>query len=132
MKLPRAKPLTMPSSHRMIRMTAIVSSIVRLLGAGFGALRRSLSNRCATSPAIAATSSLPIVLVMLAAFSFTAEVALAPEAQGTASSSASTSEQSTTSSVLEFLGGGALALGAHESGDLLFGAIFALKGGRMH
>ena len=66
---------------------------------------------------------------MLAAFSFTAEVALAQEPQGTASSSVSTSEQSTTSSVLEFLGGGALALGAHESGHLLFDAIFDANAG---
>jgi hypothetical protein len=36
----------------------------------------------------------------------------------------STSEKSTTASVLEFLGGGAVGLAAHESGHLLFDAIF--------
>ncbi len=35
-----------------------------------------------------------------------------------------TPEKSTTSSVLEFLGGGAVGLAAHESGHLLFDAIF--------
>jgi len=112
----------------MIRMTAIVSSIVRLLGAASGAVARSLSNRCATSPAVA-VKPVPIGLIAIAVFSFTAEVASAQDPQGTASSSASTSEQSTTSSVLEFLGGGALALGAHESGHLLFDAIFDANAG---
>jgi hypothetical protein len=108
----------------MIRMTAIVSSIVRLLGAASGAVRRSLSNRCATSPAVAGLRPLSIVLLAVAGIFLTAEVARAQDPPVRASSSPSTSEQSTTSSVLEFLGGGALALGAHEGGHLLFDAIF--------
>src|SRR4051812_46183507 len=119
----------MPSSHRMIRMTAIVSSIVRLLGAGTGAIRRSLSNCCATSPAVVGMRRLPIVLLVVAAVSVTAEVAFAQEPPPGTSSIPSTSEQSTTSSILEFLGGGALALGAHESGHLLFDAIFDARPG---
>src|SRR3954470_1231288 len=111
----------MPSSHRMMRMTAIVSSIVRLLGAGLGAVRRALSNGCATSPSITRN-------VFVAVFQALAAILLSAGAAGAQSSgsetpTASTSEHPVTST-LKFLGGGAIGLAAHESGHLLFDGIF--------
>jgi len=113
----------------MIRMTAIVSSIVRLLSARSGALAALFSNRCATSPSVVAIRRFPVVLLAVAAVLSTAEVAGAQGSQGGAATVPSTSEQSTTSSVLTFLGGGALALAAHESGHLLFDGIFDAHAG---
>jgi hypothetical protein len=108
----------------MIKMTAIVSSIVRLLGAGRGAVARSLSNWCATSPAVRPIGRFPLVLLSVVALGATAEVSAAQDPAAPAAPSPSTSEQSTTSTVLTFLGGGAIGLAAHESGHLLFDAIF--------
>jgi len=70
-----------------------------------------------------------VVVLAVAALSLTAEVAFAQEPPAGISSVPSTSEQSTTSSILEFLGGGALALAAHEGGHLLFDAIFDARPG---
>jgi hypothetical protein len=50
--------------------------------------------------------------------------AYAQDAQPAAAPTSSTSGQTTTSDVVKFLGGAAAALGAHESGHLLFDAIF--------
>src|SRR6476646_9748919 len=111
----------MPSSHRMIRMTAIVSSIVpRLLRACRSALAAVLSNGYATSPSVR-KRSLVVVLLAVAGLVSTAELA---RAQADVQQPASTPEKTTTSDVFKFLGGGAVGLAAHESGHLLFDAIF--------
>jgi hypothetical protein len=108
----------------MIRMTAIVSSIVRLLGAGVGAVAVPLSNRCATSPSVTRLTRFAVVLLAVLAVLLTAELGFAQGGGTPAASPASTSGQSTTSAIATFLAGGALGLGAHESGHLLFDAIF--------
>jgi hypothetical protein len=105
-------------------MTAIVSSIVRLLGAADGAVRRSFSNWCATSPSIHRLRRLPVVLLAVGASALAAGTASGQEPPRIAASIPSTSGQSTTSAVAQFLAGGALALAAHESGHLLFDGIF--------
>jgi hypothetical protein len=94
-------------------MTAIVSSIVPP--------GRQLSNVCATSPSVRANAAFRVVLLSLAAFLLTVELG---HAQDTDQHPATTSKQSVTSQVAPFLGGGAVALAAHESGHLLFDAIF--------
>jgi hypothetical protein len=79
-----------------------------------------LSNACATSPSVHARL-LVVAPLVVAGLVGTAELAAAqPDVQ----QMPSTSEKSTTASVLEFLGGGAVGLAAHESGHLLFDAIF--------
>ena len=78
-----------------------------------------VSNARATSPSIGARRLLALVAVFTAV-TLTAELA---GAQDTVQPAA-TSEKSATSNVLLFLGGGALGLAAHESGHLLFDAIF--------
>ena len=77
------------------------------------------SNAYATSPSIA-PRALFVLLYMLSALTITAELARGQDAV----QSAATSEKSATSKVLLFLGGGAAGLAAHESGHLLFDAIF--------
>lgn len=57
---------------------------------------------------------------MVAGLGATAELARAQEDEQTPA----TTEKTTTSGVFKFLGGGALGLAAHESGHLLFDAIF--------
>ncbi|HEY2433097.1 MAG TPA: hypothetical protein VGI12_10525 [Vicinamibacterales bacterium] len=59
-------------------------------------------------------------MLVVAGLGATAELARAQDAQ----QPATTSENDTTSDVLKFLGGGAVGLAAHESGHLLFDAIF--------
>src|SRR5262245_20733923 len=111
----------MPSSHRMIRMTAIVSSIVRrLLRASRGALAGLSSNRCATSPSVG-RRALVVVLHVVAVVMTTAEVG---RAQDTVEQPATTSEQSATARTLSFLGGGLVGLAAHETGHLIFDTVF--------
>jgi nitrate/nitrite transporter NarK len=63
----------------MIRMTAIVSSIVPLLGALHGALGGSLSNRCATSPSVALLRRFPVVLLAVGAIAGTVGTSFAQE-----------------------------------------------------
>jgi hypothetical protein len=71
--------------------------------------------------------------VAVAGLCATAELA---EAQADVQQPATPSEKTTTSDVLTFLGGGAVGLVAHESGHLLFDAIFdahaGLKGVSFH
>ena len=66
----------------------------------------------------------PVVLLALGAIAGTAGTAFAQEPLQSAATTSTTSGQTTTSDVGKFLGGAALALGAHESGHLLFDAIF--------
>jgi hypothetical protein len=104
----------------MIRMTAIVSSMVRLLlRAASGACAVVLSNGYATSPSVRRRRV--VVLVHAFAVLATAELACGQEA---VQQNATTSEKSATSGVVRFLAGGAAGLAAHESGHLLFDAIF--------
>jgi hypothetical protein len=62
-----------------------------------------------------------VVLLVLAPVCGTAQPV---GAQDTVQQSATTSEKSTTAQVAKFLGGGLAGLAAHESGHLLFDAIF--------
>src|SRR5437016_5009658 len=102
----------------MIRMTAIVSSMVlRLLRAPSGAVPGRLSNAYATSPSVRMNSRFVVGVVVVAALCGTAELA---RAQAEVHQPVTTSGKSATSKVAAFLGGGAAALAAHESGHLLF------------
>jgi hypothetical protein len=108
-------------------MTAIVSSIVRfLLRACSGALGGVISNRCATSPAIERASRIARIAVVLALIPMAELTAQEPAEQP-----ATTSEKPATSAVdvAAFFGGGAVGLAAHESGHLLFDAIFNAHAG---
>jgi hypothetical protein len=93
--------------------------VLRLLRADLGAHADGKSNRCATSPSVLGRSFV-VALQAVVVLAGSAEVATAQDAV----QPPATSEKSTTSSVLEFLGGGAVGLAAHESGHLLFDAIF--------
>lgn len=106
-----------------MRMTAIVSSIVRLLGAGRGAVVTSFSNGYATSPSVSWRGRLRVTLQVVTAILATAWLASAQDPPPRGATPPATSEQRVTSA-LKFLGGGALALAAHESGHLLFNGIF--------
>src|SRR6266567_100109 len=113
----------MPSSHSMIRMTAMVSSIVGCL------LRRDpVSNACATRPSAAAKHCFSVTAQVIGAILLTVELTAAQEPRLVVPIDDAQSVQPATSpspsAVVEFLAGGALALGAHESGHLLFDAIF--------
>jgi hypothetical protein len=104
----------------MIRMIAMVSSICSLLRAGRpGALAGRLSNACATYGRVAARRRLTVVLVVLAAI---LGAALPAHAQPSAQESSASGLRAST--LGRFLFGGAAALGAHESGHLLFDGIF--------
>jgi hypothetical protein len=77
--------------------------------------------------------ALVVALLAVAALGGTAELATAQDA---VQQPASTSEKDATLEVLKFLAGGAAGLAAHESGHLLFDAIFgahaSLKGVSFH
>ena len=60
-------------------MTAIVSSMVRLLGAIIGAVAGLFSNGCATSPSVSFRRQLIVVVHTVGAILLTVEVALAQE-----------------------------------------------------
>lgn len=107
----------------MMRMTAIVSSIVRLLGAGRGTVATLSSNGYATSPSVSPARRLRVTLQVVTAIVATAGLARAQDPATQAATPPATSEHRVTSA-LKFLGGGALALAAHESGHLLFNGIF--------
>jgi hypothetical protein len=109
-------------------MTAIVSSIVLLLGAVGGAIRAVLSNRCATSPSVPARRPVLVVAEVVAAIWLSAAGAFAQEAVTRPDAPAATTEHRATSA-MKFLGGGALALTAHEGGHLLFDAVFRANPG---
>src|SRR5919197_3240091 len=122
MKLPRVYPLTIPSSQRMIRMIAIVSSIgVLLRAATRGAIARPSSNGCARAGQAPATRA---VLVVLLTFGLVSTVSTQGLPEMAAAPPATPSEQ-TVSSLGNFLAGAAIGLAAHESGHLLFDSIFA-------
>src|SRR5689334_12959775 len=111
----------------MMRMTAMVSSIVLLLGAVRGAVHRLLSNGCATSPSVRIPRTLMLLMGLAATIVLSSGSAAAQDATP-ADAPAATSEHRATSA-LKFLGGGALALAAHESGHLLFDGIFGANPG---
>src|SRR5690242_3250228 len=118
MKLPSVYPLTIPSSQRMIRMTAIVSSMVGCL------LRSPSSNGCATTlePRRAkATRLFLAVIQMVAAIGVTAGLARAQDAP---TPPVTQNGPSTAASAGVFLLGAGTAFAAHEAGHLLFDAIF--------
>src|SRR5580765_5971775 len=101
----------------MIRMTAMVSSIVRLLRrAPIDADTGVLSNGCATSPSVWPARRLIVIMQVFAAIFCTAELARAQETAPPQDQSSSTSEHGTASAFGWFLTGAAVGLGAHESG----------------
>jgi hypothetical protein len=88
-----------------------------------------LSNGYATSPSVARAFVVVVALQALAAIALPAELAVAQERPRNAvpTSDAQTVQPTTGSTAAalgQFLGGGAIALGAHESGHLLFDTIF--------
>ena len=126
MKFPSVYPLTIPSSQRMIKRIAIVSNMGRLLCAVAGACtpRRS-SNGCATSSSQPLRATLRVAALALVAIFITAELARAQDAAQQPASS----DEHPASSFAKFIGGGAVGLAAHESGHLLFDAIFDAHAG---
>src|SRR5919112_3278322 len=121
MKLPRVYPLTIPSSHKMIRMIAMVSSMGFLLRtAPRGSLLAPFSNRYASPSAERRPRALIVVLLTFAMVPATSRPVRAQHA----ATAPSTANGHRAASVGKFLAGGALALAAHESGHLLFDGIF--------
>src|SRR5438105_13643035 len=115
MKLPRVYPLTIPRSHRMIKMTAMVSSMVRLLRrASIGTDVAPLSNGCATTPSVSMTRWMIVLVQTFAAILAMAELAGAQEPARQPDPHATTSEHRTASALGSFLVGAAAGLGAHE------------------
>jgi len=126
MKLPRVYPLTIPSSQRMIRMIAIVSSIGVLLRALCrGATWGPLSNGCATATEVRVPRVVLVVLLVFGLVS-SAGAQTPPEMPGSPST---TPSEHPVSSLGSFLAGGAIGLAAHESGHLLFDALFRANPG---
>src|SRR5690348_953052 len=108
----------------MMRMIAIVSSMgPPLRRSPHGASWLRSSNRCATRVDRAVRGSVLVVFAAVAVVFVTAEMA---SAQAANSNTAVSSEQR-ASDVPPFLAGAAAALGAHESGHLLFDVIFGAK-----
>src|SRR5829696_7254880 len=111
-----------------MRMTAIVSSIVRLLGAIGGAVRVQLSNGCASSPSVRKRALIVTVTLWVGCILLAAGNAQAQDALTSLSTAPSTNEHRVTSA-LKLLGGAGIALLAHESGHLLFDGLFAANPG---
>ena len=82
-----------------------------------------MSNGCATSPSVRTRSAVPRIILILWAILLTAGLARAQQPVTPPETPGATSEHRATSA-LKFLGGGALALAAHEGGHLLFNGIF--------
>jgi len=102
-------------------MIAIVSSIGLLLRAvRRGAAGEHLSNGCATVTQLCAVGSVLFVLLGFACVS-TAGAQTPPDTPG---SQPTTPSEHPVSSLGSFLAGGAIGLAAHESGHLLFDALF--------
>jgi hypothetical protein len=97
--------------------------MVRLLGAMIGAVAGLFSNGYATSPSVSFGRQLIVVLHTVGAILLTVEVALAQEPVPQPNTAATHSGQAAASAGL-FLAGAGVALAAHESGHLLFDAIF--------
>src|SRR6267142_512198 len=104
-------------------MTAIVSNMVRLLGAIIGAVSALFSNGCATSPSVSFWRRLPVVLHMVGAIFVAAELARAQDPTPLPTPDATHSGHPATAAGA-FLAGAGLALAAHEGGHLLFDGIF--------
>jgi hypothetical protein len=118
MKFPRVYPLTIPNSHRMMRMTAIVSSMVNLLRARGADCRRFSNAR--TTPR--ARHRHPAVVLFLLVFAVTF-VTVEASAQDAADPTPALSEHPATA-VPVFLGGAAAALGLHEGAHVFFDVLF--------
>ncbi len=138
MKFPSVYPLTIPSSHRMIRMIAIVSSIGRLLAGSKapGQFRRTYSNACATdepSPPHVLARGILLLFVVIACDASVCRAQAHPEEERSiplrAAVSAAQQGNSTAGTIGLFLAGAAIAFGAHEGGHLLFDVVFDAKPG---
>src|SRR5215831_7373647 len=112
----------------MIRMTAIVSSMVRRLLRARRARSPLPSNGCATSGARRRSTAARVFVAaiqMVSAIGATAEVVRAQDTptQPVTQNVPSTASSTASSTGLFLLGAGT-ALAAHEGGHLLFDAIF--------
>ena len=87
-----------------------------------------LSNACATSPSVRPARPVLTVAEVVAAILISAAAVHAQPPATPAESPAATSENRATSA-FKFLGGGALALAAHEGGHLFFDGIFGANPG---
>jgi hypothetical protein len=125
MKLPSVYPLTIPSSQRMIRMIAIVSSIGLLLRAVTGgATEHCVSNGCATPVKVRQPHAVLALVIVLLGFGTVSRAAAQTTPEPPPAPSATSSEHP-ASSLGSFLAGAAIGLAAHESGHLLFDALFS-------
>ncbi|MEO6235716.1 MAG: hypothetical protein ABIQ52_01890 [Vicinamibacterales bacterium] len=106
-------------------MTAIVSSIVRLLRrAPIDADQPALSNRCATSPSVSTCARFVVTTLLFTPITVGAAAATGQDPGRRPEASSTTSEHRTVSGAGQFLAGAAVGLGAHESGHLLFDGLF--------
>jgi hypothetical protein len=107
-KFPSVYPLTIPSSQRMIRMIAIVSSM-QFVSSARPARLRLITMGCNLGTAkLARTVVLVVVLAWSAATSAAAQ---------------------SVSDVAAFIGGGAIGLAAHETGHILFDVALGVPPG---
>src|SRR4051812_44730207 len=110
----------------MIRMTAIVSSMVHNLLRACGALAASLSNGYATSPSVHRIRAFVVVVQSVAALVC---VALPAGAQDPVQQPVTTTEKGATAATAQFLAGGLVGLAAHETGHLILDGIFGAHPG---
>lgn len=138
MKFPSVYPLTIPSSHRMIRMIAIVSSIGRLLAGSNapGQIRQTYSNACATDeplPLGVFARGIILLFVVIACAPRVCSAQAHPEEERSiplrADASAAQPGNDTAGKVGLFISGAAIAFGAHEGGHLLFDVVFDARPG---
>src|SRR5688572_25293668 len=113
----------MPSSHRMMRMIAIVSSMSGLLWRGIrprGRAVESVSNGCAT-----ASRSAHIALLALFAVALSGDL---PSAQAVGPTPAPEPDRSHTgkraTGAVRFFAGALIGLAAHEAGHLSLDVAF--------
>src|SRR5687767_6037892 len=113
----------MPSSQRMIRMMAIVSSIGSLLWRAArppGLAAEPDSNGCAT-----VAVRIPIVLLALLFVALSGGAAGAqPVPLRTAQPAEHAQDEKRATSALRFVAGALVGLGAHEAGHLAFDVAF--------
>src|SRR5437870_1739901 len=108
----------------MIRMTAMVSSMVRNLLRAWGAVARAdVSNACATSPSVRHDRRFVVAVQMLAAIALTAELGAQGPDRPSDPSRDTQSVQPATAALAQCLAGAAVGLAAHESGHLTFDTI---------
>lgn len=139
MKLPSVYPLTIPSSQRMIRMIAMVSSMGHLLvrAVTLNHTPETVSNGCATGRppegaiirAFAVVFAVSVVAIVGAPYAQAQPVPRLDDPTLPAEAGHPPRSGSQAATVAQFLSGAAIALGAHEGGHLLFDVAFDARPG---